>query len=126
MTRQTLLLLAAHQGKLWGTPKAQLFPYPYTTLHIWGGYLNLPLPPTHKTLDRDFKTHSWKCICNQSILLALRVFTNHRMFRSRRKFMAIARSSCSPLGGLWIPRQSVKVITEISSIFSTSKSLPYI
>lgn len=40
--------------------------------------------------------------------------------------MAIAKSNCSPLGGLWIPRQSVKVITEIGSIFSISKSVTYI
>lgn len=46
--------------------------------------------------------------------------------KSRREFMAIAKSSWSPLGGLWIPSQSVKVITEISSIFSISKSLLYI
>ena len=46
--------------------------------------------------------------------------------RSRREFMAIAKSNCSPLGGLWIPKQSVKVITEFSSLFSISKSLTYI
>ena len=40
--------------------------------------------------------------------------------------MAIAKSNCSPRGGLWIPEQPVKVTTEIGSIFSISKSLTYI
>lgn len=45
---------------------------------FWG-YLTLPLPSPHKMSDLGFKTRCWEYICNWPILLALMVFTNHRM-----------------------------------------------
>lgn len=57
MTKWTLLLLGANQGKLWGTAKAQVFPYPYTALQIWGvsKFASSPTPGPTQNVGPGFQ-----------------------------------------------------------------------
>lgn len=124
MTEQALLLLVASQGKLSGTPKAQQFPHHHPVLQVLG-VSKLASSLTPQNAGPGFQNSLLAHLQPVSFISFNGVHKSQNV-KSRREFIAIAKSSWSPLGGLWIPTQSVKVITEISSIFSISKSLTYI
>lgn len=125
MTKETLLSLVAYQGKLWDTPKAQLFPHTYPALQILG-VSKFASSLTPQNVRPGFQNLLLRAHWQHVSFISFNGVHKSQSVRSRREFMAIAKSNCSPLGGPWIPKQSVKVITEFSSLFSISKSLTYI